>query len=82
MPPALHDARISLSELEFALGAVEPAARLVLPRLLRRVVRLHASLPGMGFRVPHSKTYVIPQKALLEIADRNEIGFGPTEDPA
>ena len=74
------DARISLPELESALGSVEPAARLVLPRLLRRVVRLHASLPGMGFRVPHSKSYVIPRKALLEIADRSELGFGPAED--
>ena len=73
------DARISLPELERALGSVEPAARLVLPRVLRRVVRMHASLPGMGFRVPHSKTYVIPQAALLEIADRDEIGFGPAE---
>jgi hypothetical protein len=49
----------------------------VLPRLLRRVVRLHTSLPGIGFRVPHSKSYVIPQKDLLEIADRSEIGFDP-----
>ena len=77
---AANDARIGLPELERAVGSVEPAARLVLPRLLRRVVRLHTSLPGMGFRVPHSKTYVIPQKALLEIADRSEIGFGPAED--
>jgi hypothetical protein len=75
-----HAARIGLPELESALGSVEPAARLVPPRLLRRVVRLHASLPGLGFRVPHSKTYVIPQKALWEIADRSEIGFGPAED--
>ncbi len=58
---------------------MEPAARLVLPRLLRRVVRLHASLHGLGFRVPHSKTYVIARDALLEIADREELGFGPTE---
>ena len=73
-------AEIGLPELESALGSVEPAARLVLPRLLRRAVRLHASLPGVGFRVPHSKTYAIPAKALLEIADRSEIGFGPRED--
>jgi hypothetical protein len=74
-----HQARISLVDLERALGSVEPAARLVLPRLLRRVVRIHTSLPGMGFRVPHSKTYVIAAQALLEIADRSEIGFGPAE---
>ena len=77
---AADDARISLPELERAIGSVEPAARLVLPRLLRRVVRLHASLHGLGFRVPHSKTYVIARDALLEIADREELGFGPTEE--
>jgi hypothetical protein len=75
-----QDARISLPDLERALASVEPAARLVLPRLLRRVVRLHTSLPGIGFRVPHSRTYVLPQKDLLEFADRGEIGFGPGED--
>ena len=77
---AADDARIGLPELERALASVEPAARLVLPRLLRRVVRLHTSLPGMGFRVPHSKTYVIARQALLDIADRSEIGFGPAEE--
>ncbi len=77
---AARDARIGLAELERAVGAVEPAARLVPPRLLRRVIRLHASPPGMGFRVPHSKTYVISRSDLLEIADRSEIGFGPADD--
>jgi hypothetical protein len=72
-----HAARISLVELERALATVEPAARLVPPRLLRRVVRRHTSLPGIGFRVPHSKTYVIPQADLWEIADRSEISFDP-----
>jgi len=77
---AVNNARISLPDLERAMQSVEPSARLVPPRVLRRVVRLHASLPGMGFRVPHGKTYVLPQEALLEIADRSEIGFGPAED--
>jgi hypothetical protein len=75
----VQDARISLSELEDVLASVEPAARLVAPRLLRRVVRLHNSLSGFGFRVPHSKSYVIPQHDLLELADRSEIGFRPTD---
>ena len=52
-----YDPRLSLPELEEAVRSVDPAARLVLPRLLRRVVRVHLSLGGFGFRVPHSKTY-------------------------
>ncbi len=61
------------------MASAEPAARLVPPRLLRRVVRLHTSLPGLGFRVPHSKTYVISQQALLAIVDRDELELGPDE---
>ncbi len=64
------------------MRSVEPAARLVAPRLLRRVVRVHADLGGFGFRVPHSKTYVIPAAALLEIADRDELGLQASRSPA
>ncbi len=74
-----HDAPLSLPELEKAVRSVEPSAWLVPPRLLRRVVRVHAALGGFGFRVPHSKTYVISSAALLEIADRDELGMRPTE---
>ena len=73
-----HDP-LSLPELEEAVRAVEPSAWLVPPRLLRHMVRVYASLGGFGFRVPHSKTYVIPSAALLEIANRNELGMRPTE---
>ena len=43
------------------------------------MIRIHASLGGFGFRVPHSKTYVISSEELLEIADRDELGFLPIE---
>jgi hypothetical protein len=66
--------------LEGILRATEPAARLVAPRVLRRVIRRHARLPGFGLRVPHRKSYVIPREPLLEIADRDELGFLPQED--
>ena len=46
---------------------------------VRRVIRVHADLGGFGFRVPHSKTYVIHRQELLEIADRDELGFLPIE---
>lgn len=69
------DARLTLADLEAAVRSVEPAARLVPPRLLRRVIRTHASLRGFGFRVPHGKTYIISSKELLEIADRDELGL-------
>jgi hypothetical protein len=74
-----HEPRLNLPELEAAVRSVEPSARLVPPRVLRRVIRVHCSLGGFGFRVPHSKTYVIPSAALSEIADRDELGMTPTE---
>ena len=72
-------APITAPHLEEAVRAVEPAVRLVPPRLLRRVIRRHTQLPGFGLRVPHCKSYVIPREPLLEIADRDELGFGPDE---
>jgi hypothetical protein len=70
---------IALADLEQAVRAAEPAARMVPPRLLRRVIREHTSLGGFGLRVPHAKCYVIPREPLLEIADRDELGYGPED---
>ncbi|MGD0898238.1 MAG: hypothetical protein ABR915_10410 [Thermoguttaceae bacterium] len=72
----------SLTEgaLEGVLRATDPAARLVWPRVLRRVIRQHTRLPGFGLRVPHAKSYVIPRGPLSEIAEANELGFFPHEE--
>ena len=66
-------ARISLRELERAIAAADPAAILVSPRLLRRVIKQHARLPGFGFHVPHRKSYLIARAALLSIVDMAEL---------
>lgn len=70
---------MTLAALDEAIRMVEPRARLVASRVLRRVIRLHNRLQGFGFRVPHSKGYVLQREPLLEIADRDELGFGPDE---
>ncbi len=67
------------TELESSLRAVEPAVRLALPRLLRRVIRVDNALPGFGFRVPHGKSYVLAADRLLKIADRSELGLAATD---
>ena len=65
--------------LEGILRATDPAARLVASRVLRRVVRRYTRLPGFGFRVPHRKSFVVPRGPLLDIADRDELGYQPHE---
>src|SRR4051812_5179870 len=69
--------RITLPELEQALHAADPAAILLAPRILRRVIKEHAQVSGVGLRVPHRKTYVISQDALREIVHGGELDLAP-----
>ena len=68
-------ARLTFDALERAVHAAEPAAFLLLPRILRRVIKQDRMLTGFGIRVPHRKSYVIGRDALLEIVDRSELGL-------
>lgn len=70
-------ARLSLPELERSLRSRDPAVRLVLPRILRRVIREDCDLGGWGWRVPHRKSYVIGRERLLEIVEPAELGPEP-----
>ena len=67
----------TVADLERALGAVEPAALLVPPRVLRRVIKKDAGLTGPGLQAPHRKSYVLGRDALLRIADRDDLGVRP-----
>jgi len=67
--------RITVAELEVRLRAVDPAAFLVLPRILRRVIKQDRHWGGFGLHVPHRKSYTIGGEALLEIVDRSELGL-------
>ena len=65
----------TLAELRQAVRAVDPAAFLILPRILRRVIKQDCRLTGFGLKVPHRKSYVIGREALLESVDRDELGL-------
>jgi hypothetical protein len=69
--------RISLAELEKALKAADPAAFLLRPRVLRRIIKHERRLTGLGLQVPHPRSYVIDRDSLLRIIDRAELGLGP-----
>ena len=66
--------RLSVEELARAVRAADPAAIVVLPRILRRVIKQHRDLGGFAYKVPHRKSYVIDRQPLLEIADHWELG--------
>ena len=66
--------RLSVEELARAVRAADPAAIVVLPRILRRVIKQHCDLGGFAYKVPHRKSYVIDRKSLLDIADHWELG--------
>jgi len=73
----IEPVRITLPQLEQALHAADPAAILLAPRILRRVVKEHAGVSGIGLRVPHRKTYVISQDALRSIVEWGELDLAP-----
>src|SRR5436305_12145739 len=70
--PPLHPV-----ELGRLLETVDPAALLVAPRLLRRIVKHDRKLTHLGLQVPHRKSYVIGREALLALATPDELCLGP-----
>jgi hypothetical protein len=65
---------LTVADLEQALRNADPAALLVSPRILKRVIKRDRGLSRIGLQVPHRKNYLIPRDALLKIADRAELG--------
>jgi hypothetical protein len=82
MPPVIgSDVRpLDPAELGRLLRAADPAALLVPPRLLSRVIKHDRNLTGLGLQVPHRKSYVIGREALLALATRAELGLGPDRE--
>src|SRR5262249_17763867 len=68
---------LTIGELEQALLATDPAALLVPPRILRRVIKHARRVPGIGLQVPHRKTFVIGREQLLALTERDELGLSP-----
>jgi hypothetical protein len=70
-------ARLGLDELVRTLRSADPSALLILPRILRRVVKQDRDVPGLGFKIPHYKSYVINRPALLAIVAMEELDLAP-----
>jgi hypothetical protein len=72
---------LTAGDLASLLREVEPAALLVPPRILRRVIKQHRGLSGPGLRVPHRKSYILPRADLLAIATPAELRLAPQASP-
>jgi hypothetical protein len=70
----------TVADLERLLLQTEPAALLVAPRILRRVIKKDRGLANPGLQVPHRKSYVIERERLLHIAEREELGVAAGRD--
>ena len=62
-----------LAKLTEIVQEVEPAALLVEPRILRRVVRLDRRLQGQWLLVPRRECYTIERDRLLAFVEREEL---------
>lgn len=51
-----------------AVGAI-----LVEDRLLRRLIKRHRHVPGMGLQVPHAESYALPKAELVALIDPAEL---------
>lgn len=72
-PSTMGGKGLTLAELERAIRQVDPTALLVLPRILRRVIKEDRHLTGWGLKVPHRKSYLIHRDRLLEIVEPEEL---------
>src|SRR5262245_59836231 len=66
-------------ELQRRLRQVEPSALLVPARILRRVIKIHKGLGGLGLAVPHRKSYILDRETLLRIASPADLRLSPEE---
>jgi hypothetical protein len=66
-----------LAELQQALRAAEPAAVLVPPRVLERLIQGQNQLSTLFGQVPHRQSYVIDRPSLYRYVDPDELELEP-----
>ena len=70
----------AMEELDADLARI--AAVLLEDRVVRRVIKKHRRLPGIGLQVPHAQCYTLPRTELEALVDRAELGIDPAALPA
>jgi hypothetical protein len=72
-------ATVKLQELKEALRAVNPAAVLLPPRVLSRVIQRVHKLPSQFLSIPHQKTYVLDRQVLFRHVEQDELDLDPDQ---
>ncbi|MBY0229273.1 MAG: hypothetical protein K2W96_08355, partial [Gemmataceae bacterium] len=70
---------MNLAELQRILRDADPAAVLVSPRILERVIRDDLGLPAMAWNLPHSKSYVCDRQMLWRHAEQADLQTEPDQ---
>ncbi|HEV3203669.1 MAG TPA: hypothetical protein VGY77_04770, partial [Gemmataceae bacterium] len=68
---------MKLAELQKALQAADPAAILVTPAVMTRVIQKECKLPTLLLNVPHRKTFVVDRHVLFRHVDQDELDLEP-----
>ncbi len=68
-----------LADLQKILGAADPAAVLVSPRILERIIREDCDLPNMYWNIPHAKSYVCDRHQLFRHAEQADLELEPDQ---
>src|SRR5262249_34605369 len=70
---------MTLADLQKVLRAADPAAVLVSPRILERVIREDWRLPNMHWNIPHYKSYVCDRQVLFRHAEQADLELEPDQ---
>ena len=68
---------MELDELKRAIVATDPAAVLVAPRILRRVLQAQFNVPYMLVHVPHERCYVFDRQVVFQAVEQDELELEP-----
>ncbi len=68
---------MKLTELQQTLHTVNPAAVLVSPQVLERVIQQVCNLPALPWDVPHRKSYVVDRQDLFRHIEQDDLDLSP-----
>jgi hypothetical protein len=72
---------MDLAAIENHIRASGAGAIVVDSRLLRRVIKRHKDLPGLGLQVPHASSYTLRKADLLALIEPKDLGENPDNLP-
>jgi hypothetical protein len=73
----MGDTRVSPAAIEAALLERRAGVVFLPEKLVRRIIKDHRQIRGLGFQVPHALCYSVPRWALEEIVEATELASLP-----